>query len=153
MELPANREVSRVGDAGSNQRPLPCEGSKIVCWTFLQVAKPLQKAILLRIHFPLVFRRFTRVAAQVGDDHLVASSLGSSGTKQQKPLCFSSAQAHFTGRTYTTVNVLSNLATCGEEAPQRIIMLDAWLTLEPQTIHKDVCEVRGIPIPRGWVNR
>jgi hypothetical protein len=24
---------------GSNQRPLPCESSVIVCWTFLEVAK------------------------------------------------------------------------------------------------------------------
>jgi hypothetical protein len=27
---------------GSNQRPLPCEGSLIGCWTFLELAKPLQ---------------------------------------------------------------------------------------------------------------
>jgi hypothetical protein len=27
---------------GSNQRPLPCEGSTIVCWRFLGVAKCLQ---------------------------------------------------------------------------------------------------------------
>jgi hypothetical protein len=27
---------------GSNQRPLPCEGSVIVCWRFLEVAKSLQ---------------------------------------------------------------------------------------------------------------
>jgi hypothetical protein len=27
---------------GSNQRPLPCEGSVIVCWRFLEVAKYLQ---------------------------------------------------------------------------------------------------------------
>ena len=29
---------------GSNQRPLPCEGSTIVCWTFLELAKYLQTA-------------------------------------------------------------------------------------------------------------
>ena len=27
---------------GSNQRPLPCEGSAMVCWTFLDFAKYLQ---------------------------------------------------------------------------------------------------------------
>ena|SRR5918995_4456764 len=27
---------------GSNQRPLPCEGSVIVCWRFLELAKLLQ---------------------------------------------------------------------------------------------------------------
>jgi hypothetical protein len=29
---------------GSNQRPLPCEGSLIVCWRFLELAKYLQIA-------------------------------------------------------------------------------------------------------------
>jgi hypothetical protein len=27
---------------GSNQQPLPCEGSVIICWTFLERAKCLQ---------------------------------------------------------------------------------------------------------------
>ena len=27
---------------GSNQRPLPCESSAIVCWRFLEFAKSLQ---------------------------------------------------------------------------------------------------------------
>jgi hypothetical protein len=27
---------------GSNQRPLPCEGSVMVCWGFLEIAKCLQ---------------------------------------------------------------------------------------------------------------
>ncbi len=27
---------------GSNQRPLPCEGSVMVCWQYLEIAKRLQ---------------------------------------------------------------------------------------------------------------
>jgi hypothetical protein len=50
---------------GSNQRPLPCEGSKIDCRRFLEVAKSLQMIVFFREHFALVFRRFTRVAAQM----------------------------------------------------------------------------------------
>jgi hypothetical protein len=32
---------------GSNQRSLPCEGSVIVCWRFLELAKRLQIAIFM----------------------------------------------------------------------------------------------------------
>jgi hypothetical protein len=48
---------------GSNQRPLPCEGSTIVCWRFLDLAKCLQIDIFSLIDFSQYFRRFTRVAA------------------------------------------------------------------------------------------
>jgi hypothetical protein len=48
---------------GSNQRPLPCEGSTIVCWRFLELAKYLQIIVFLLWHFSRYFRRFTRVAA------------------------------------------------------------------------------------------
>jgi hypothetical protein len=50
---------------GSNQRPLPCESTKIGCWRFLERAKCLQMAIFLRKHFSLVFRIFIRVAARL----------------------------------------------------------------------------------------
>ncbi len=36
---------------GSNQRPLPCEGSATVCWSFLELAKLLQIAVLPRQRF------------------------------------------------------------------------------------------------------
>jgi hypothetical protein len=49
---------------GSNQRPLPCEFSAMVCWGFLELAKSLQIAVFLRRRFSQAFRRFTRVAAQ-----------------------------------------------------------------------------------------
>jgi hypothetical protein len=49
----------------SNQRPLPCEGSVIGSQSVLELAKLLQIAIFFRDHFALVFRRFTRVAAQL----------------------------------------------------------------------------------------
>jgi hypothetical protein len=32
---------------GSNQRPLPCEGSTVVCWRFLELAKFLQTIVFL----------------------------------------------------------------------------------------------------------
>src|SRR5918997_4987539 len=50
---------------GSNQRPLPCEGSVKVCWRFLEVAEFLQITVFLGWHFSQHFRRFTRVAAQL----------------------------------------------------------------------------------------
>jgi hypothetical protein len=50
---------------GSNQRPLPCEGSTIVCWRFLELAKCLQIDIFSLIDFSQYFRRFTRVAARL----------------------------------------------------------------------------------------
>jgi hypothetical protein len=56
----------------SNQRPLPCEGSAMVCWRFLEIAKLPQIDVLLRYCFSQMFRRFTRVAAQL----LHASPLG-----------------------------------------------------------------------------
>jgi hypothetical protein len=37
-----NAAVAEWAMLGSNQRPLPCEGSVIVCWRFLEVAKSLQ---------------------------------------------------------------------------------------------------------------
>jgi hypothetical protein len=49
----------------SNQRPLLCEGSKIVCWTFLELSKHLQKKAFLSRRFPQHFRRFTWVAARL----------------------------------------------------------------------------------------
>jgi len=50
---------------GSNQRPLPCEVSTIVCWRFLEFAKSLQISILTICCFSSVFRIFTRVAARL----------------------------------------------------------------------------------------
>jgi hypothetical protein len=50
---------------GSNQRPLPCEGSTIVCWRFMELAKFLQIAVFLRRSSSQCFRRFTRVAARL----------------------------------------------------------------------------------------
>src|SRR5215217_7038884 len=50
---------------GSNQRPLPCEGSTIVCWRFLELAKFLQTVIFLRQCFSQHFSSFTQVAAQL----------------------------------------------------------------------------------------
>src|SRR5829696_6905613 len=38
---------------GSSQRPLPCEGSTIVCWRFLELAKCLQTCRFFALtHFP-----------------------------------------------------------------------------------------------------
>jgi hypothetical protein len=37
-----NKEFLTWAMLGSNQRPLPCEGSVIVCWSFLELAKFLQ---------------------------------------------------------------------------------------------------------------
>jgi hypothetical protein len=48
---------------GSNQRPLPCEGSTIVCRRFLEVAKFLQIGAFSLRRLSQHFRRFTRVAA------------------------------------------------------------------------------------------
>ena len=50
---------------GSNQRPLPCEGSESVCWGFLELAICLQTAEFLRRHISEHFRSFTRVAARL----------------------------------------------------------------------------------------
>jgi len=50
---------------GSNQRPLPCEGSVIVCWRIRWFAKYLQTDVFLRRCFSQHFRRFTRVAARL----------------------------------------------------------------------------------------
>jgi hypothetical protein len=50
---------------GSNQRPLPCEGSTIVCWRFLELAKCLQIVVFVYRHFSQGFRIFTRVAARL----------------------------------------------------------------------------------------
>src|SRR5215210_10504 len=50
---------------GSNQRPLPCEVSTIVCWRFLEFAKSLQISILSLRRFSQHFRVFTRVAARL----------------------------------------------------------------------------------------
>jgi hypothetical protein len=48
---------------GSNQRPLPCEGSAIVFWSFLEFPKCLQITVFLYFHFSLHFRIFVWVAA------------------------------------------------------------------------------------------
>jgi hypothetical protein len=48
---------------GSNQRPLPCEGSTIGCWRCLEIAKCLQIVVFLRRRISLRFRRFIRVVA------------------------------------------------------------------------------------------
>ena len=48
---------------GSNQRPLPCEGSVIDCWRFLEIAKCLQMDVFSLRGFSQHFRIFTRVAA------------------------------------------------------------------------------------------
>jgi hypothetical protein len=37
-----NEETLGWAMLGSTQRPLPCEGSTIVCWSFLEIAKYLQ---------------------------------------------------------------------------------------------------------------
>jgi hypothetical protein len=50
---------------GSNQRPLPCEGSAIVFQRFLELAEYLQIAVLLRPRISQHFRTFTRVAARL----------------------------------------------------------------------------------------
>ncbi len=50
---------------GSNQRPLPCEGSAIVCWEFLELAKCLQMEAFGLRRFSQPFRKFTRVAARL----------------------------------------------------------------------------------------
>jgi hypothetical protein len=50
---------------GSNQRPLPCEGSKIACQSVVEITKSLQIAIFFRAHCALVFGRFTRVCCMV----------------------------------------------------------------------------------------
>jgi hypothetical protein len=49
----------------SNQRPLPCEGSAIGCWGFLELAESPQIADFLCQLFSQHFRRFTRVAARL----------------------------------------------------------------------------------------
>jgi len=54
-----------VGDALSNQRSLPCEGSVIVCWRFLELAKLLQTAVFLRQRFSWRFRKFTQVTTRL----------------------------------------------------------------------------------------
>ena len=50
---------------GSNQRPLPCESSKIACQSVVELAKSLQIAIFVRAHCALDFRRFTLVCCMV----------------------------------------------------------------------------------------
>jgi len=49
----------------SNQRPLPCEGSTMVRWSFLEIAKFPQIAAFLWWIFSRAFRGFTRVAARL----------------------------------------------------------------------------------------
>ncbi len=49
----------------SNQRPLPCEGSTMVCCSFLELAECLQIAVFVSCRFSQHFRRFARVAAQL----------------------------------------------------------------------------------------
>src|SRR5215203_212586 len=61
---------------GSNQRPLPCEGSVMVCSRFLEVAKLLQIDVFCLLDFSQYFRRFTRVAAR-----LLMSLMTEGGTK------------------------------------------------------------------------
>jgi hypothetical protein len=61
---------------GSNQRPLPCEGSAIGCWRFLELAKCLQIAIFPRYHFSQYSRRFTWVAARLLHNSAVPRYLG-----------------------------------------------------------------------------
>jgi hypothetical protein len=60
-----NTAFSEWAMLGSNQRPLPCEGSKILCWRFLELAKLLEMDVFLRQCFSQRFRRFTRVAARL----------------------------------------------------------------------------------------
>jgi hypothetical protein len=64
-ERPANQRILKWAKLGSNQRPLPCEGSAMVCWRFLELTESLQMAVCPRWHFPQHFRRFTRVAARL----------------------------------------------------------------------------------------
>jgi hypothetical protein len=70
-----NTAFSEWAMLGSNQRPLPCEGSKILCWRFLELAKHLQIRIFSRRHFSQVFRRFTRVVARLLHTKLLFESL------------------------------------------------------------------------------
>ena len=49
----------------SNQRPLPCGGSAMVCWTFLRIAKRPQIAAFLCQFFSQHSQRFTRIAARL----------------------------------------------------------------------------------------
>jgi hypothetical protein len=46
--LPANCHFSQWAMLGSNQRPLPCEGSTIDCWRCQEIAKYLQIVVFLR---------------------------------------------------------------------------------------------------------
>src|SRR5215204_3436432 len=52
---------------GSNQRPLPCEGSTLVCWKFVELAECLQMYILAKrtfSSFPEIYPGCSTVAAQ-----------------------------------------------------------------------------------------
>jgi hypothetical protein len=53
---------------GSNQRPLPCEGSTIVCRRFLEITKLLQMCLFFALtHFPAfqeIYAGCCTVAAQ-----------------------------------------------------------------------------------------
>jgi hypothetical protein len=57
-------EKYRWAMLGSNQRPLPCEGSVIVCRRVREFAKCLQILVLGLWRISQLFRRFTRVAAR-----------------------------------------------------------------------------------------
>jgi len=63
--FPSFAGISEWAMLGSNQRPLPCEGSATVCWTFLEIAKYLQMTKMLPCYFSQYFRKFTRVAARL----------------------------------------------------------------------------------------
>ena len=65
-----NSRFSEWARLGSNQRPLPCEGSTIGCWRFLELAEFLQISVFLCRRFFPVFQEFPSrcctVAAQQG---------------------------------------------------------------------------------------
>jgi hypothetical protein len=64
-DLPQITTFNKWAMLGSNQRPLPCEVSTIVCWRFLELAKFLQTVIFLRQCFSQHFSSFTQVAARL----------------------------------------------------------------------------------------
>src|SRR5215218_8539518 len=54
--LPVKQHFLGWAMLGSNQRPLPCEGSVLVCWRFLELAKFLQKRRFFILPFSQHFR-------------------------------------------------------------------------------------------------
>jgi hypothetical protein len=70
---------------GSNQRPLPCEGSVIVCWRFLEISKYLQMEAIRLWRFSQPFRRFIRVAARLLHTRALGSRRYLFGQRAHRP--------------------------------------------------------------------